>query len=313
MASAPEAILIAGPTASGKSALAVALAQRHGGLVINADSMQVYRELRIITARPGRQEEAAAPHRLFGIVSAGSRFSAGRWLKAAEGAMEEARKDGLIPIFAGGTGLYFKILTEGIADVPDVPDKLVDDWRGEMARVGPQMLHDILARRDPEMAALLAPGDGQRIIRALSVLEASGRSLLDFQRRQAGPAPLALHRCRALFLEPERGWLHQRIHRRFDEMIAEGALGEVAALKALDLDPSLPAMRAHGVPALLAHLNGEMTLEDAIVRAKTDTRRYAKRQRTWFRTQMAGWESLETGPETAAEELLAAAGQSLSA
>jgi tRNA dimethylallyltransferase len=313
VANGPKAILIAGPTASGKSALAVELARRHGGVVINADSMQVYRELRIITARPDAAEEALAPHRLFGMVSAATRFSAGRWLEAAAGELAAARVQGCIPIFAGGTGLYFKVLTEGIAEVPEVPDELVANWRGEAERVGAEMLHEILTRRDPEMAAMLAPGDGQRIIRALSVLDATGRSLLDFQRAQASPPLLKLEDCRALFLDPERDWLYRRINTRFDAMIEGGALEEVAALKAMNLDPALPAMRAHGVPSLLAHLEGEMGLDAAVTRAKTDTRRYAKRQKTWFRHQMADWEAVAIDGGTALEDLVDLAGQPLSA
>lgn len=286
---APRAILIAGPTASGKSALAMALARRHGGLVVNADSMQVYDALRIITARPGPDEEAAVPHALYGHVPAGERYSTGRWLSDARAVLERAQADGLVPVFVGGTGLYFKALTEGIAAVPPVPDQLMQDWRAECALVGAPMAHALLAARDPDSAARIAPTDSQRIVRALSVLDATGRPLADWLSEPPEPALLALGQCDAMFLDPDRPALYERIDARFDAMLKAGALDEVARLRAQALDPSLPAMRAHGVPHLIAHLDGHIPLDVAVRRAKGDTRRYAKRQKTWFRHQMAGW------------------------
>lgn len=306
MTDRPRAILIAGPTASGKSALALALARLFGGVVINADAMQVYRELRLITARPGPDEEAAAPHRLYGAVPAAERFSTGRWLEAAGAEIAAAEAAGRMPILAGGTGLYFKALTEGLADIPAVPEALARDWRAEAERVGAPLLHAILARRDPETAALVEASDTQRIVRALSVLEATGRGLAEYHGGPAKPPLLALTECRAVFLDAERDWLRARIDARFDVMMRAGALDEVRGLMALGLDPSLPAMRAHGVPHLAAHLAGRIDLATAIARAKGDTRRYAKRQRTWFRHQMPGWESLAVGPETELEALVAA-------
>lgn len=306
MSDRPRAILIAGPTASGKSALAVHLAARLDGVVINADSMQVYRELRIITARPTPEEEAAAPHRLYGTVPAAERFSAGRWLEAAKAELAAADEAGRVPIFTGGTGLYFKALSEGLSDAPAVPEDLLQNWRAEAERVGAPVLHDILAKRDPDMAAMLKPGDGQRIVRALGVLEATGRSLLDFQREQVAAPILKRDDCAAVFLDPDRAWLYPRIDARFARMVEEGALDEVRALMALKLDASLPAMRAHGVPHLIAHLDGRIGLDRALARSTGDTRRYAKRQKTWFRHQMPGWRALAMDGDTDAAALAAA-------
>ena len=303
MAEPPEAILIAGPTASGKSALALDVARKWNGIIINADSMQVYDALRIITARPTPADEAAVPHRLYGTVPADTRFSVGRWLDAAAAALRAAKEAGLMPVFVGGTGLYFKALTQGLAAVPPVPEDMLQNWRAEADRVGPEMLHDILAHRDAETAAQLSPGDTQRIVRALSVLEATGRSLADWQQAETAPPLLALEDCRAVFLDPDRALLHQRINARFDEMIGAGAMEEVQALMALQLDASLPVMRAHGVPHLIAYSEGRSDLATAIMRGKGDTRRYAKRQKTWFRHQMPGW--LHVSVEEARAQLFA--------
>lgn len=292
----PRAILIAGPTASGKSALAIELVRRRGalgGVIINADSMQIYDRLRIITARPSAEEEALAPHRLFGCIDPGERFSTGRWLAAARAELARADREGLLPIFVGGTGLYFKALTQGLAPVPTVPEELLQNWRAEAGRLGAPILHAILAGRDPEMAASLQENDTQRIVRALCVLEATGRSLLDWQSEPAADPLLRVEDCTALFLDPDRAELHKRINERFDTMMRQGALEEVRALLALGLDPSLPVMRAHGVPHLISHLEGRIDLATAIARGKGDTRRYAKRQKTWFRHQMPGWTSVE--------------------
>ena len=290
------AILIAGPTASGKSALALELAERLGGVIVNADSMQVYRELRVLTARPTPEEEARAPHRLYGFVSASERFSVGRWLKAVEAELEAARKQRRAAIVVGGTGLYFKALSEGLAAVPEVPEEVIENWRGEAERVGAEVLHAVLAARDPEMAARIAPGDGQRVVRALGVLEATGRSLLDFHGKAAATPPIVdPAACEAVFLDPDRAWLHARIDARLAAMLAEGGPQEAGALMEMRLDPSLPAMRAHGVPHLIAHLEGRCDLATAAARARGDTRRYAKRQKTWFRHQMPGFAPL--GPD----------------
>lgn len=291
------AILIAGPTASGKSALALDLAARRGGVVINADSMQVYRDLRVITARPSAEEEARAPHRLYGHVDAADTYSAGRWLEDARKALAEAAAGGRLPIVVGGTGLYFKLLTSGLAVVPPIPPEIRAALRERLAAEGAPALHAELARRDPVSAARFGPRDRSRIVRALEVLEATGRPLHAWHRDNAAP-PLAPDRVVKLFLAPDRAALRARIEARFDAMLAAGAVDEVRALAARGLDPLLPAMKAHGVPWLLRHLRGEISLEEAATQAKADTRRYAKRQFTWFRNQLSDWPWI--GPKEAA-------------
>ena len=285
----PErAVLIAGPTASGKSALALALAEKIGGVVINADSMQVYRDLKIITARPSREEEARASHRLYGHVDAAENFSVGRWLVDARAALKEAGEGGQVPIFVGGTGLYFKALTMGLSAIPPTPDDVRAAVRARLEDQGPQALHAELARRDPATAARLKPGDRTRVARALEVLEATGRPLADWQREGMPPILEPTHASK-IFLVPDRAELYRRIDARFDAMLAAGALDEVAALAARRLDPLLPAMKAHGVPWLRRHLAGELSVADAAAEGKKDTRHYAKRQVTWFRHQMPDW------------------------
>lgn len=289
------AILIAGPTASGKSALALKLAETLGGVIVNADSMQVYRELRVLTARPTPEEEARAPHRLYGIVSAAERFSVGRWLKAVEKELAAAKERRQVAIIVGGTGLYFKALTEGLAGIPDVPEAVAANWRAEAERVGAEVLHALLAARDPDAASRIEPGDSQRVVRALSVLESTGRSLIDFHGQDAAPSLTDPAACETVYLDPDRDWLHARIDARFATMLAEGGLEEARALMEMRLDPSLPALRAHGVPHLIAHLHGRSNLATATARARGDTRRYAKRQKTWFRHQMPGFRPLGIG------------------
>jgi tRNA dimethylallyltransferase len=285
---AKRAVFIAGPTASGKSAVALALAERFDGVVINADSMQVYRDLQVITARPRAEEEARIPHRLYGHVDAAENYSVGRWLRDAGAALADAEMSGRVPIFVGGTGLYFRALTRGLAAVPPIPGEIRDALRTRLAQEGPQPLHAELHKRDPLSAARLMPGDGVRIVRALEVLASTGRSLPDWHR--CGMRPLIdPEQAAAVFLASDRSQLYGRIDARFDAMIAAGALEEVRALEARGLDPLLPAMKAHGVPWLRRHLLGEITLADAVVEAKKDTRHYSKRQLTWFRNQMPGW------------------------
>ncbi|MFK4509586.1 tRNA (adenosine(37)-N6)-dimethylallyltransferase MiaA [Bradyrhizobium daqingense] len=284
-----KAVLIAGPTASGKSALALELAGAIGGVVINADSMQVYRDLRIITARPTGADEARVPHRLYGHVDAAVNFSAGAWVSDAAKVLEEATAEGRLPIFIGGTGLYFKALTSGLSVVPPIPGEVRDDVRARLERNGVQALHAELARRDPRAAERLKLRDRTRIARALEVVEATGRSLLDWHR-EAQPPLLPKDRFRAVFLAPERDELYARIDARFDAMVGAGALTEVKRLAARGLDPLLPAMKAHGVPALIRHLRGELSLEEAASIGRADTRHYAKRQFTWFRHQMPEFE-----------------------
>ena len=282
------AVLIAGPTASGKSALALAVAERIGGVVVNTDSMQVYRDLAIITARPGAAEAMRAPHLLYGHVDAAENYSAGRFLDDAAAALHTARVQGRIPIFTGGSGLYFKALTGGLAAIPPVPPEIRAAVRARLDASGPAALHAELSRRDPAAAARLRPADRTRIARALEVVEATGRPIADWHRDGLPPL-LAAARMAKIFLAPERAALYRRIDMRFDAMLSAGALDEVRALAARRLDPLLPAMKAHGVPWLIRHLAGDMSLADAAAEAKKDTRHYAKRQFTWFRHQLADW------------------------
>ena len=286
---APKPVLIAGPTASGKSALALALAQRTDGVVINTDSMQVYRDLRVLTARPTVEEEAAVPHRLYGHIDASINFSAGAWVADAARTLDEARTQNRLPIFVGGSGLYFKALTRGLSAVPPIPPEIRDDVRARLEREGVEALHAELARRDPVSAERLKVRDRSRIARALEVVEATGRSLTDWHRESLPPL-LPPGEFTALFLSPEREALYARIDARFDAMLKAGALEEVEQLAARKLDPLLPAMKAHGVPALIRHLAGELTLEEAATIGRADTRHYAKRQFTWFRHQLPEFE-----------------------
>jgi len=282
------AVLIAGPTASGKSALALKLAEKFGGTIINADSMQVYRDLRIITARPTPQEEARVPHRLYGHVDASENYSVGRWCSDVAAALVEAKQAGQVPVVVGGTGLYFKVLTQGLAAVPQTPADVRAAVRARLDMVGPEGLHSELQRRDRAMAERLKPGDRTRVTRALEVLEATGRSLAEWQR-EGMRAILDPQRAIKFFLNPDRAALHARIDARFDVMLKEGAIEEVRALDARGLDPLLPAMKAHGVPWVRRYLRGELTLEEAAEHGKLETRQYTKRQFTWFRHQMPDW------------------------
>lgn len=283
-----KTILIAGPTASGKSGLAVLLAERLDGEVINADSMQVYAELRVLTARPTVADEARVPHRLYGHVHGEEGYSAGRYVADAATAIAQARAAGKVPIVVGGSGLYFKALLEGLAPIPRVPSEIRVRWRERAEKDGAAPLHRVLAARDPEMASRLAPTDAQRIVRALEVLEATGRSLGDWQREPGVPVLRAVD-CDRLVLVPERDDLYERCDRRFDLMMRLGALDEAATLRDLHLDPDLPIMRALGVRPLLAHLAGRQVLADAVAAAKSETRQYAKRQVTWLRGHMMSW------------------------
>jgi len=285
----PKAILIAGPTASGKSAAALDLAQRFGGIVINADSMQVYRELAVLTARPSQAEMQRAPHCLYGTVPASERYSVGRFLEDVAHALRDAKVEGRLPVFIGGTGLYFKALTEGLAQVPDVPPEIRAHWRGEAERIGTEGLHRALQARDPVMAARLRPSDPQRLLRALEVIDATSVSLAEWQGADAA-AVLHPEGLRRIVIAPEREPLYAAIDARFDRMMEQGAIEEVRALLALGLDHALPAMRAHGVRELAAYLAGDSSLEAAVEKAKTESRRYAKRQMTWARRFMQDWQ-----------------------
>jgi tRNA dimethylallyltransferase len=291
-----RALLIAGPTASGKSALALRLARAHDGVIINTDSMQVYRDLRVLTARPTLEEEARVPHRLYGTVDAAVNFSAGAWVADAAAVLAEVRAQNRLPIFVGGSGLYFKALTRGLSSVPAIAAEVRDDVRARLERDGPEALHAQLTLRDPVSAERLNPRDRTRIARALEVVEATGRSLTDWHRDGLPPL-LPPGSYTALFLMPERDELYARIDARFDVMLQAGALDEVAALASRQLDPLLPAMKAHGVPALIRYLNGELSQEEAAVIGRADTRHYAKRQFTWFRHQLPEFEWMK--PEVA--------------
>jgi tRNA dimethylallyltransferase len=284
-----KAVLIAGPTASGKSALALEWAQTHDAVIVNADSMQVYRDLSVITARPTPAEEAQLPHRLYGDVDAAVNFSAGAWVADAAKVLADARAQRRLPVFVGGSGLYFKALTRGLSAVPPIPPEARDSVRARLERDGVEALHAELAQIDPASAERLKPRDRTRIARALEVVEATGRSLTDWHRDGLPPL-LPQGEFSALFLAPQRDDLYARIDARFDTMLKAGALEEVAALAARRLDPLLPAMKAHGVPALIRHLAGEISLEQAAVTGRADTRHYAKRQFTWFRHQLPEFE-----------------------
>jgi tRNA dimethylallyltransferase len=276
----PHALIVAGPTCSGKSALAIMLARRLGGTIVNADSMQVYRELRIVTARPTPAEEAAVPHALYGVRPAAEAGSVAWWRDAALATMAEARQAGRLPILCGGTGLYFLALTQGIADIPPPGDAAREEARTLLAQLGPAGLHARLTECDPDTAARIDPADGQRIARAFEVWLATGKGLSAWQAQGPPPAPW---RFTAILLDPPRAALREAIASRFTTMLEAGALAEVRALLALGLDPALPAMRAHGVPELAAHLRGEITLAEAARRATLATGQYTKRQATWFR------------------------------
>jgi tRNA dimethylallyltransferase len=288
-----RAILIAGPTASGKSAFALDLAEKTGGAIINADSMQVYRDLRVLTARPTGEDEARVPHLLYGHVSGREAYSAARFADEASRAIAEARALGLVPIFVGGTGLYFKALLEGLSPVPPVPDDVRAHWRSEADRVGAAALHQVLGARDPAMAARLKATDTQRIVRALEVLEATGRSLADWQETPGEPV-LEEDETERFVLMPERDELYRRCDARFEAMMAAGALEEAEALGRQKLDPGLPVMRALGVAPLLDLIAGKTARAEAEERAKAETRQYAKRQVTWLRGNMSAWKSIYT-------------------
>lgn len=286
-------ILIAGPTASGKSGLALRLAEHCGGVVINADSMQVYRELRVLTARPTPEEEARAPHALYGFVAAAESYSAGRYAADVVRALADARSAGRRPIIVGGTGLYFKTLVEGLSPIPPISAQVRARWRAEASEQGAAQLHGVLAARDPQMAQRLAPGDTQRIVRALEVLDSTGMSLSEWQLLPRQPV-LDLADVVPLVVTVERAELSGRINARFADMMRQGALDEVLQLKTLGLDPRLPVMSALGVRPLLSHLAGTLSRDSAMAAGQAETRQYAKRQTTWARGNMIAWKAINT-------------------
>ncbi|WP_145103688.1 tRNA (adenosine(37)-N6)-dimethylallyltransferase MiaA [Cereibacter sediminicola] len=276
-------VLIAGPTASGKSALAAGIVGRDGGVVVNADALQVYDCWRILSARPSAAEEAALPHRLYGHVPRQGIYSAGHWLKEVEAVLGE----GLRPVIVGGTGLYFSALTNGLASIPHTPPEMRHEADAFLARAG---LAAMVADLDPATASRIDLRNPARVQRAWEVLRATGRGLADWQAATGAPL-LPLASAVALVLRPDRDWLAERIDRRFDLMIGAGALEEARAALA-DWNPALPSSRAIGGPELVAHLKGELTLDEAIAAAKLASRQYAKRQRTWFRNRMRDWREI---------------------
>lgn len=276
-------LVIAGPTASGKTALALDLAEEIGGVVINADSMQVYRALRILTDRPGPEDEARVPHRLFGVLSPGERGSVGWWRDAASAEIDAAFDRGQVPILCGGTGLYLNALMQGIADIPSVPSEVFEAAIARYAEIGGDAFREEVRALDPILGERLEPGDSQRLQRAWAVARATGRALSDWQTDTHG-ARDDLRFCRVL-LFPPRPVSAEAVDARFRRMIEQGALDEVRHLAALGLDRSLPAMRAIGVPQLIDYMDGKLTLDAAVEAAVIATRQYAKRQRTWFRHQ----------------------------
>lgn len=285
---ATRPVLIAGPTASGKSALALAIAEAAGGVIVNADASQVYACWRVISARPSPTEEARAPHRFYGHVAEDAPYSAGHWLREVAPLLS----NGARPIFVGGTGLYFNALTQGLADIPAIPPEI-------RARAEAMDLPALLAELDPATAARIDLHNRRRVQRGWEVLAATGRGLADWQD-ETGPPLLPLDTCHAIAVDAPKDWLLPRIERRFDAMLAQGALDEVAAVRPR-YDPALPAHRAIGVPELMAHLDGKLTRNEARTAAIIATRRYAKRQRTWLRGNTDGW--LRYAPKGTAAEL----------
>jgi tRNA dimethylallyltransferase len=281
-------ILIAGPTASGKSALAMTLARERGGVIINADSMQVYDELQILSARPTAEEMGAVPHRLYGHVGMAEGYSVGRFVREAETVLAELAAEGRVPIFVGGTGLYMKALLEGLSPIPAIPPAIREHWRAEADRLGASKLHRKLADMDPGTAARLSPTDPQRIVRALEVFEATGRPLWEWQNEPGTPV-LKEDQTERLIILPERETLYARSDARFDRMMELGALEEARRIAGLDLEPSLPGMRALGLRPLMAHLEGRVSLDAAVEEGKAETRRYIKRQATWISGNMKSW------------------------
>ena len=285
MRSLKTAILIAGPTAGGKSELALRAAERLGGTVINADSMAVYRDLAILTGRPMLEDLARAPHALYGHREATDPYSVGIWLAEVASELSRAEASGTVPIVVGGTGLFFKTLTQGLSEIPAVPEAVRARVRAEAEGVAPAALHARLAACDPLTASRLRPTDPQRIVRAMEVFAATGSPLASFQARRSAPI-LPIEKVVAVALVPARDALKARIDARFERMLEAGAITEVERLRARGLDPALPAMRALGVPPLLAHLDGRLSREDAAARAKAETRAYARRQVTFLRHQL---------------------------
>ena len=290
MSASPSVFLIAGPTASGKSALALSLAQATGGEIVNADSMQLYRDLTVLTARPTAEEAARAPHHLYGVADAADGWSVGRWLEAAGAVLDDISARGKGAVVVGGTGLYFRALTQGLADIPETPQAVRDAAGERFDREGEAAFRDALCGLDAQAEARIAPGDRQRLVRAMAVATATGRALSAWQAETPAPPDRP---WRPLVIEPPREALYARCDARLAAMVEAGALEEAKALLARGLDPGLPLMKAVGLRELGRHLAGELTLEEATALAAQETRRYAKRQTTWFRNQTPDWPRLE--------------------
>ncbi|HEX7776494.1 MAG TPA: tRNA (adenosine(37)-N6)-dimethylallyltransferase MiaA [Parvibaculum sp.] len=279
------AILIAGPTASGKSALALALAEALGGEIVNADSMQVYRELRVLTARPSAEDEARVPHHLYGELPAAAHCSAGKWARLAVGTIRGIEARGRLPIIVGGTGLYFRALTEGLAPIPAVSDAVRAAVRAEVA--ASDNPHALLAAADPDLAEVIRPSDRQRIARGIEVARGTAKPLSQWHKEPLSPliaGPLA-----RIVLAPDRDWLKARCDARFEAMVGAGGLEEARVMAGLHLDPALPLTKALGLRPIIDYVSGNIDLSEAIARGQSETRAYAKRQDTWFRTQMIAW------------------------
>jgi tRNA dimethylallyltransferase len=283
---ASHIVLIAGPTASGKSALALEMAEALDGEIINADSMQVYKDLQVLSARPTAEDEASAQHHLYGFVESSEEFSVGAYLRVIRPILEDLAAKGKAAIIVGGTGLYFKALTQGLTETPTIPA----DIKAEVAAIDD--LHAALAACDPAMAQRLNPADKPRLQRALEVFEATGRSLLDWWREGEANALLRPDTWRGLVLDPDRHWLAERINARFDQMMTHGAVDEARHIHAMGLPRNRGIMKAHGMPHLIDSIDGLLPLEEAIMRGKNDTRRYAKRQGTFFRGQLNGFDTM---------------------
>jgi tRNA dimethylallyltransferase len=280
-------LILAGPTASGKTALSLHAARRLGGEIVNADSMQVYEGLPIISAQPSAQERAGVPHHLFGVIDPSERCSVGRWAEMALSAIKTIQAQGKTPVLVGGTGLYFKALLEGLAPTPEIPAEISIEVEALYAAGGVEALREEAGRLDPVATARIGEGDKQRLMRVIAVARTAGRPL---SKLQGDTTPLIDPAAiQGVVIQPDREALYARIERRFDAMIDAGALDEARAIAARSLSSDLPAMKAVGLPPLLAHLSGALSLDEAIEIAKRDSRRYAKRQYTWFSNQHGAW------------------------
>ncbi|MEM7506023.1 MAG: tRNA (adenosine(37)-N6)-dimethylallyltransferase MiaA [Pseudomonadota bacterium] len=285
-------ILIAGPTASGKSGLALKLAKAHDGVIINADSQQIFRDWQVLTARPSETEMAQALHRLYGHVALDATYSTGHWLREVVVELERSREAGKRPIITGGTGLYFKALTEGLAPIPPTPPQIRAAGEALLSEISLTGLVTQLKDRDPETAAQIDLANPMRVLRAWEVLETTGTGLTAWQAR-TDPPVLPLADCTALVVVPDREALYANCEARFDQMLENGALEEAKRIKAMALPDASPGLKALGAPELFAHLDGEISLKEAATRAKAATRRYAKRQLTWARNQMSNWPRID--------------------